>query len=66
MFSVIDQQRGFKEKFSCETQLISAVHDWAKGINLCRQTDVILLDFSTAFDSVPHERLLAKLDFLWN
>ena len=60
---LIDQQHGFREKFSCETQLISAVHDWAKGINLRRQTDVILLDFSKAFDSVPHERLLAKLDF---
>ena len=60
---LIDQQHGFREKFSCETQLISAVHDWAKGINLCQQTDVILLDFSKAFDSVPHERLLTKLDY---
>ena len=60
---LIDQQHGFREKFSCETQLISAVHDWAKGINLCQQTDAILLDFSKAFDSVPHERLLTKLDY---
>ena len=60
---LIDQQHGFREKFSCETQLISAVHDWAKGINLCQQTDVILLDFSKAFVSVPHERLLTKLDY---
>ena len=60
---LIDQQHGFREKFSCETQLISAVQDWAKGINLRRQTDVILLDFSKALDFVPHERLLAKLDF---
>ena len=60
---LIDQQHGFREKFSCETQLISAVHDWAKGINLCQQTDVILLDFSKASDSVPHERLLTKLDY---
>ena len=59
----IDQQHGFREKYSCETQLISAIHDWAKNINLCRQTDVILLDFSKAFDSVSHERLFAKLDF---
>lgn len=59
---LIDQQHGFRENFSCETQLISAIHDWAKGINFCSQTDVIL-DFSKAFDSVPHERLLVKLDF---
>ena len=59
---LIDQQHGFREKYSF-TQLISAIHDWAKGINLCQQTDVILLDFSKAFDSVPLERLLTKLDF---
>ena len=60
---LIDQQHGFREKFSCEAQLISAIHDWAKGINFRSQTDVILLDFSKAFDSVPHERLVVKLDF---
>ena len=54
---LIDQQHGFREKFSCETQLISAIHDWVKGINFRSQTDVILLDFSKAYDSVPHERL---------
>ena len=26
------------------------------------QTDLIILDFSIAFDSVPHQRLLHKLD----
>ena len=60
---LINQQHGFREKFSCETQLISAIHDWAKSINFRGQTDVLLLDFSKAFDSVPHERLLVKLDF---
>ena len=53
----------FRKKHSFETQLISAIHDSAKGINVCSQTDVILLDFSKAIESVPHERLLVKLDF---
>ena len=60
---LIDQQHGFRQRFSCETQLISAINDWAKCINSRSQTDVILLDFSKAFDSIPHQRLLLKLDY---
>ena len=60
---LIDQQHGFRQRFSCETQLISAVNDWAKCMNSRSQTDVILLDLSKAFDSVPHQRLLLKLDY---
>ena len=60
---LIDEQQGFRKNHSCETQLISTIHDWGKSINLRNQTDVILLDFKKAFDSVPHERLLTKLDY---
>ena len=63
---LIDEQHGFRKRLSCETQLISTIHDWAKAINLRKQTDVVLLDFKKAFDSVPHERLLTKLDYYGN
>ena len=59
---LINEQHGFRKLFSCETQLITAINDWAKSINQKKQTDVILLDFSKAFDSVPHLRLMSKLD----
>ena len=49
---LIDEQHGFRKRLSCETQLISTIHDWAKAINLRKQTDVVLLDFKKAFDSV--------------
>ena len=32
-------------------------HDWCKTIDQGLQTDVFILDFAKAFDSVPHERL---------
>ena len=59
---LINEQHGFRKLFSCETQLITAINDWAKSINQKKQTDAILLDFNKAFDSVPHLRLMSKLD----
>lgn len=40
--------------------MILTVQDLAKSMDLGKQTDLILLDFSKAFDKVPHERLLYK------
>ena len=60
---IIENQHGFREKLSCETQLIQAIDDWARSLDHTGQTDVLLLDFSKAFDIVPHQRLLSKLEF---
>ena len=49
-----DLQHGFREKRSCETQLIMLVEDLARNAGLWKQTDLILLDFSKAFDKVNH------------
>ena len=56
-----DTQHGFRRKHSCETQLIITLNDFYKSFNLRTQVDVGILDFSRAFDTVPHERLLSKL-----
>ncbi|MEW8548097.1 MAG: reverse transcriptase family protein, partial [Candidatus Thiodiazotropha sp.] len=56
-----DQQHGFRKKRSCESQLILTIQDLASGLEEGEQIDAILLDFSKAFDKVPHQRLLLKL-----
>ena len=55
------RQHGFRPGFSCVTQLITAVHDWASILEERGQCDVVLLDFSKAFDLVSHARLYIKL-----
>ena len=56
-----DLQHGFGEKRSCETQLIMLVDELAKNMQMGKQTDLILLDFSKAFDKVAHKKLILKL-----
>ena len=58
-----DAQHGFRKRRSCESQLILTVQDLAKNIDNRGQTDLILLDFSKAFDKVPHKRLLYKINY---
>ena len=55
-----DAQHDFRKRCSCESQLILTVQYLAKGLNDGEQIDAVLLDFSKAFDKVPHQRLLEK------
>ena len=54
-------QFGFRKKRSCDSQLLLTVDDLARGLRDRQQIDAILLDFSKAFDKVPHRRLILKL-----
>ena len=57
-------QHGFIPGRSCVTQLLSVLHDLGSSLDTGDEVDVIFLDFSKAFDSVPHGRLLHKLSLL--
>ena len=56
-----DLQHGFVQGRSCVTQLLSVLPDVGASLDAGEEIDVIYLDFSKAFDSVPHRRLLHKL-----
>ena len=55
---------GFRSGYSCETQLLVTLNDLLHFNDEGSQTDVTILDFSKAFDTVPHEELLTKLETL--
>ena len=44
-------------------QLINTIKHLARSMNYRNQTDLLILDFSKAFDTVAHKRLLMKLDY---
>ena len=61
-YSVLSKlQHGFRKFFSCETQLLVTLQDLLSYFDKNIQIDIAVLDFSKAFDTVPHKRLLGKL-----
>lgn len=55
-------QHGFLPGRSTLTNMVLCLDDWTKNFDNNIQTDVIYLDFEKAFDRVPHNRLLYKLE----
>ena len=58
-----NSQHGFRSRRSCETQLAITIDTIARTLDEGGQVDIVLLDFAKAFDKVPHQRLLHKLQF---
>ena len=54
-------QHGFIPKRDCMTNLLSCIETWTRIIEEGESIDLIYTDFSKAFDSVPHQRLLQKI-----
>ena len=62
ILSITPVQHGFRSKHSCESQLLITTDEFIQNFEGKTQTDVVVLNFSKAFDVVPHQRLLHKLD----
>ena len=54
-------QHSFLSGRSTCTQLLESVHDWTLSLRGGNPVDVIYIDFSRAFDSIVHSKLMAKL-----
>ena len=59
---VQSSQNGFRRKRSCATQLLRVFHDVGMALDSGKEADMIYLDFSKAFASVSHPKLLFKLE----
>ena len=59
---LVHYQHGFRSGHSCETQLLTTIEDISRTLDMRKQVDMMILDFSKAFDTVPHRKLLMKLD----
>ena len=58
------EQHGFVPNRSCFTNLLDTMDNITKLQDMGVPVDEVFLDFSKAFDRVPHQRLLYKLNAL--
>ena len=59
-----DSQYCFRNRRGCTLQLLKVLDDWTKAIDNGLPVDTLYLDLQKAFDSVPHQRLILKLERL--
>ena len=64
-FKLINKsQHGFMSKKSCTTNLLEFLEKMTRILDDGEPADIIYLDFSKAFDKVPHKRLMKKMEAL--
>ena len=54
-------RHGFRPGYYCERQIITVCQDISDSLDEAARLDAIIIDFSKAFDEVPHDRLVKKI-----
>lgn len=62
--TITEHQHGFTRGRSCLTNLLELFEHWTQSLDEGYGIDVIYLDYRKAFDTVPHHRLIYKLQLL--
>ena len=57
-----NQQYGFIRGRSTVLQMLNVMDVWTKAMDKGDSIDTVYLDFTKAFDKVPHNRLMSKLN----
>lgn len=52
----------FRKVFRCQTTLLKIIEDWKKALDENKYIAAILMDLSKAFDCLPHNLILLKLE----
>ena len=52
----------FRKGFGCQTALLQIIEDWKKTLDENKYIAAILMDLSKAFDCLPHDLILLKLE----
>ena len=60
---LMEAQHGFRKNNSCEIRIITIIEDMACNLSNSTQIDAPYLNFAKAFDNVPRQRLLLKLEY---
>ena len=57
-----NEQFVFRSGRSCNLQLLETLQEWSCMVDKGEGCDILYLDYSKAFNTVPHERLVKKLE----
>ena len=62
--SINPYQHGFQKARPCLTNVLCLFEEITKWVDDGSPVDAIYLDFQKAFDKVPHQRLILKLNHM--